>query len=156
MTVQLPVLESSLTDKVLAWLAPRADEMEALLHRLVDIDSNSFDKAGTDAVGEAIADLLKADGIAVSRIRKDKFGDVFRAEVPGQKDNSYALLLGHRDTVFAKGTVTTRGYSRAGRSRLRSRCRRYESRSGHQHLRLARDQRCRRPAVSGGGAVHVG
>ena len=71
MTVQLPVLESNLTDKVLAWLAPRADEMEALLHRLVDIDSNSFDKAGTDAVGEAIADLLKADGIAVSRIPKD-------------------------------------------------------------------------------------
>lgn len=114
MTVQLPVLETSLTDKVLAWLAPRADEMEALLHRLVDIDSNSFDKAGTDAVGEAIADLLEADGITVSRIRKDGFGDVFRAEVPGQKDNSYALLLGHRDTVFAKGTVATRGYSRSG------------------------------------------
>jgi glutamate carboxypeptidase len=113
-TVQSPVLENDLTDKVLAWLAPRADEMEALLHRLVDIDSNSFDKAGTDAVGEAIADLLQAEGIAVSRIPKAKFGDVFRAEVPGRKDNSYALLLGHRDTVFAKGTVTTRGYSRQG------------------------------------------
>jgi glutamate carboxypeptidase len=113
-TVQSPVLENDLTDKVLAWLAPRAAEMEALLRRLVDIDSNSFDKAGTDAVGEAIADLLQADGIAVSRIPKAKFGDVFRAEVPGRKDNSYALLLGHRDTVFAKGTVATRGYSRQG------------------------------------------
>jgi glutamate carboxypeptidase len=113
-TVQSPILENDLTDKVLAWLTPRADEMEALLHRLVDIDSNSFDKAGTDAVGEAIADLLQAEGIAVSRIPKAKFGDVFRAEVPGRKANSYALLLGHRDTVFAKGTVTTRGYSRQG------------------------------------------
>lgn len=114
MTVQLPVVESSPADKVLAWLAPRADEMEALLHRLVDIDSNSFDKVGTDAVGEAIAGLLKAEGIAVSRIPNTKFGDVFRAEVAGQNDNSYALLLGHRDTVFAKGTVASRGYSRSG------------------------------------------
>ena len=103
-----------LMDKVLAWLAPRADEMEALLKRLVDIDSNSFDKVGTDAVGEAIAEVLQADGIAVSRIPNEKFGDVFRAEVPGTRQNSHALLLGHRDTVFAKGTVETRGYSRQG------------------------------------------
>ena len=39
---------------------------------------------------------------------------MFRAEVPGHEENSHALMLGHRDTVFAKGTVTTRGYSRAG------------------------------------------
>ena len=103
-----------LADKMLAWLAPRADEMESLLRKLVNIDSNSFDKAGTDAVGEAIAGLLKADGIAVSRIPKAKFGDVFRAEVPGQKQTGHVLLLGHRDTVFAKGTVASRGYSRKG------------------------------------------
>jgi glutamate carboxypeptidase len=115
-TVQSEVREGStaLTDKVLSWLAPRAAEMEALLERLVNIDSNSFDKAGTDAVGEAIAEVLTPDGIAVSRIHKVKFGDVFRAEVPGTQQNSHVLLLGHRDTVFAKGTVATRGYSRNG------------------------------------------
>jgi glutamate carboxypeptidase len=102
------------TAAVLSWLAPRADEMEALLHRLVDIDSNSFDKAGTDAVGDAIIEVLIADGIAVERIAKDGFGDVLRAEVPGRQANSYALMMGHRDTVFKKGTVATRGYSRKG------------------------------------------
>ena len=102
------------TADVLAWLAPRADEMEALLHRLVDIDSNSFDKAGTDAVADAIIEVLAADGIAVTRIPKSGFGDVLRAEVPGRQANSYALMLGHRDTVFKTGTVTTRGYSRNG------------------------------------------
>ena len=56
---------SDIIERVLAWLAPRADDMEALLHRLVDIDSNSFDKAGTDAVGDAITEVLAADGIAV-------------------------------------------------------------------------------------------
>lgn len=109
-----PVLDRDVTDKVLAWLAPRADEMEALLRRLVDIDSNSFDKAGTDAVGEAVAEVLRGAGIAVTRIAKEGFGDVFRAEVPGHGQNQHALLLGHRDTVFAKGTVATRGYSRDG------------------------------------------
>ncbi len=119
MTVEMEARESadltdSVTGKLLAWLAPRADEMAALLERLVNIDSNSFDKAGTDAVGEAIAEVLQADGIAVSRIPKEKFGDVFRAEVQGTQQNSHALLLGHRDTVFAKGTVATRCYSREG------------------------------------------
>jgi len=102
------------TDAVLSWLAPRGDEMESLLHRLVDIDSNSFDKAGTDAVGDAVIEVLQADGIAVERIPKTGFGDVLRAEVPGRQANSYALMMGHRDTVFKKGTVATRGYTRDG------------------------------------------
>jgi glutamate carboxypeptidase len=102
------------TEAVLAWLAPRGDEMESLLHRLVDIDSNSFDKAGTDAVGDAVIEVLQADGIAVERIPKTGFGDVLRAEVPGRQANSYALMMGHRDTVFKKGTVATRGYTRVG------------------------------------------
>jgi glutamate carboxypeptidase len=105
---------TDITDTVLSWLAPRADEMEALLHRLVDIDSNSFDKAGTDAVGDAIIEVLQADEIDVKRIPKSGFGDVLRAEVAGRQANSYALMLGHRDTVFKTGTVATRGYSRTG------------------------------------------
>lgn len=109
-----PVLDRDVTDKVLAWLAPRAGEMETLLRRLVDIDSNTFDKTGTDAVGEAIAEVLGNEGIAVTRTAKQGFGDVFKAEVPGHGQNQHALLLGHRDTVFAKGTAATRGYSRDG------------------------------------------
>jgi glutamate carboxypeptidase len=114
MTIVSAVLDRDVTAKVLAWLAPRAGEMEALLHRLVDIDSNSYDKAGTDAVGEAIAELLSGEGIVVTRIPKTGFGDVFKAEVAGHGLNEHVLLLGHRDTVFAKGTVATRGYSRNG------------------------------------------
>jgi glutamate carboxypeptidase len=105
---------SDTAENVLAWLGSRAGEMEALLHRLVDIDSYSFDKAGTDAVGEAIAQVLQADGISVERIAKEGFGDCFRATVPGKGENSHALLLGHRDTVFKTGTVAARPYSREG------------------------------------------
>jgi glutamate carboxypeptidase len=105
---------TDIAEKVLAWLKPRAEEMEALLRRLVNIDSNSFDKAGTDAVGDAITEVLQADGIVVTRIPKTGFGDVLRAEVPGRGSNRHALLLGHRDTVFKTGTVAQRGYSREG------------------------------------------
>lgn len=114
MTAAVRQSSADLTDKVLAWLAPRAAEMEALLRQLVDIDSNSFDKAGTDAVGVVIAELLQRDGIAISCIPKTEFGDVYRAEVPGRGEAGHVLLLGHRDTVFAKGTVAKRSYSRDG------------------------------------------
>ena len=106
--------DAGLADAVIAWLAPRFDEMEALLQRLVNMDSNSFDKAGTDRVGEAIAAELQAGGIEVTRLAKPTYGDVFRAEVPGRAGNAHALLLGHRDTVFPKGTPATRPYARVG------------------------------------------
>ena len=105
---------TSLSDRASEWLSTRHDEMEAFLKHLVDIDSNSFDKTGTDNVGAAIAELLQADGIAVSRVANDTYGDALRAEVPGRGANAHVLMMGHRDTVFPKGTTTTRGFSKNG------------------------------------------
>lgn len=101
-----------MADDAHRWLATRADEMEDVLHRLVDIDSNSRDKAGVDAVGVSLAAMLAADGLDVQWIPNDIYGNVLRAELPGQ--GAHCLLLGHRDTVFPKGTVSQRGYSRDG------------------------------------------
>ncbi len=69
--------------QVMAWLAPRFDEMEALLQRLVNIDSSSHDKRGVDAVGDIIAGILAEDGIAIHRTSLSTYGDIFRAEVSG-------------------------------------------------------------------------
>ncbi|GFM55668.1 peptidase M20 [Pseudomonas cichorii] len=96
------------------WLAGQYEAMESLLQRLVDTDSNSYDKAGVDAVGELLAAELQADGINVERIAIADFGDVLLAELPGGPGKP-VLLLGHRDTVFPKGTTATRGYSRDDR-----------------------------------------
>ncbi len=93
------------------WLSGQFDAMEALLQQMVDIDSNSYDKAGVDAVGDLLAAQLQADGIGVERIAVEGFGDVLLAELPGGPGKP-VLLLGHRDTVFPKGTTTTRGYTR--------------------------------------------
>lgn len=97
--------------QALDWLAGQGEAMESLLQRIVDTDSNSYDKAGVDAVGALLAAELEADGIPVERMPVEGFGDVMLAEVPGAAGKP-VLLLGHRDTVFPKGTTTTRGYSR--------------------------------------------
>ncbi len=99
---------------LLDWLAPRRTEMEALLARLVDIDSWSRDKAGTDAVADALAEVLAADGIATHRVKGERFGDVLKAELPGRTGGAPVLLMGHRDTVFPTGTVASRPFGRDG------------------------------------------
>ncbi|MGQ3027861.1 MAG: M20 family metallopeptidase [Ferrovibrionaceae bacterium] len=101
-------------EAVYGWLATQRPAMEEFLQRLVDIDSNSYDKAGTDAVADAIAELLAEDGVAVDRHPVAAFGDVLAAQVPGRDVGAHVLLMGHRDTVFPKGTVATRGYTRDG------------------------------------------
>ncbi len=102
---------SDARQQALDWLAGQGEAMESLLQRIVDTDSNSYDKAGVDAVGALLAAELEADGILLERMPVEGFGDVMLAEVSGAAGKP-VLLMGHRDTVFPKGTTTTRGYSR--------------------------------------------
>ncbi|MCQ3033125.1 M20 family metallopeptidase [Pseudomonas syringae] len=102
---------SDARQQALDWLAGQGEAMESLLQRIVDTDSNSYDKVGVDAVGALLAAELEADGILLERMPVEGFGDVMLAEVSGAAGKP-VLLLGHRDTVFPKGTTTTRGYSR--------------------------------------------
>lgn len=101
---------SATPQQALDWLADQRQAMETLLQLIVDTDSNSYDKAGVDAVGALLAAELEADGILLKRMPVEGFGDVMLAEVPGEPGKP-VLLLGHRDTVFPKGTTTARGYS---------------------------------------------
>ena len=101
---------SATPQQALDWLADQRQAMEALLQRIVDTDSNSYDKAGVDAVGALLAAELEADGILLKRIPVDGFGDVILAEVPGEPGKP-VLLLGHRDTVFPKGEPERRPFT---------------------------------------------
>ncbi|TPQ52270.1 peptidase M20, partial [Prosthecomicrobium hirschii] len=105
---------TTLATRASAWLAPRRAEMEIFLQRLVDIDSGSRDQAGIDAVGDAMAALLEGDGIAVERFPNETYGAVLKAEIPGRSGGAPVLVMGHRDTVFPKGTVARRPFSRDG------------------------------------------
>lgn len=105
---------TALAADLAAWLAPRRAEMEDLLARIVDIDSGSRDAAGIDAVGETLAAPLEADGVVVARFPDSTYGGVVRAEVPGRIGGAPVFVMGHRDTVFPKGTVAARPFRRDG------------------------------------------
>ncbi|QUX97280.1 peptidase M20 [Marinomonas sp. CT5] len=100
------------------WLATKEDEMIQCLQELVDTDSNSYDKEGVDAAGKLIASWLEADGIECRWHKSVSSGDVLEARIGEALDNQdpqpAIFLMGHRDTVFPKGTVATRGFTRDG------------------------------------------
>jgi len=91
------------------WLATQRPAMQAALATLVDIDSNSHDKAGTDRVAQAMLGWLHAVDIDAEHRADPSGGDVLLARLPGARpDAAPVLLMGHRDTVFPTGTVAQR------------------------------------------------
>jgi glutamate carboxypeptidase len=103
--------------EVLAWLETQYQPMVELLGRLVDTDSGSLDKAGVDRAGRILQEHLQARGIACEVADHPTAGFFLKASVPpaGGAANDHVLLLGHRDTVFPKGTALARPFRVEGR-----------------------------------------
>lgn len=96
-------------ESAIAWLADQRGAMQTALADLVDIDSNSHDKAGTDRVAEAMRGWLLADDIEATHHADPAMGDVLLARLPGiDASQAPVVLMGHRDTVFPTGTVLQR------------------------------------------------
>jgi glutamate carboxypeptidase len=94
---------------VVDWLAGQRDAVLALIGDLVNIDSGSSDKAGTDAVAARLARFLGERGIASETIPHDCYGDALRASLP-EGSGRPVMLLGHRDTVFPPGEAARRPF----------------------------------------------
>jgi len=91
------------------WLSGQRSAMQAALAALVDIDSNSHDKTGTDRVAQAMLGWLTTEDIVAEHRADWADGDVLLARLPGaQPANAPVVLMGHRDTVFPTGTVAQR------------------------------------------------
>ncbi|CAH1654181.1 MULTISPECIES: M20 family metallopeptidase [unclassified Chelatococcus] len=107
--------DADLEKALAAWFAERQDAMVVLLADLVNIDSNTLDKKGVDAVGARIIHFLDAAGVQSDIIPHETFGDIIRATVPsGDRNNAPVMLLGHRDTVFPSGEVSRRPFTILG------------------------------------------
>jgi glutamate carboxypeptidase len=99
--------------ELLGWLESQRRAMVELLGRLVDTDSGSYDKEGVARAGEIIRHHLTSRGIPCEDlIQADGSFSVKATVPPGEPraDNAHVLLLGHRDTVFPKGTVAERPF----------------------------------------------
>ncbi len=93
-----------------AWLAGQQEAMIALLRELVNQDSGSYDKPGTDRVGDLIGRFLESRDITVEVLAQERHGDCLRAAVPSESTLGHVLLLGHRDTVFPRGEAARRPF----------------------------------------------
>ncbi len=96
---------------ILDWLDQQRPAMTALLEKVVNIDSGSYNKAGVDAVGRAFEEWFEAEGIPTDRVPHGEFGDCIRAHVSGGEGNRPIMLMGHRDTVFPDGEASRRPFT---------------------------------------------
>lgn len=94
--------------QVLDWLAASERDMLALLQRIVDIDSGSYDKAGVDAVIAQLRAQLEQHGVRCEIHPNAQAGNCMRARLAGS--GKPVLLLGHCDTVFGPGTASQRPF----------------------------------------------
>ena len=98
-------------EPLINWLNAQQENMLSLMADLVNIDSNSFDKAGVDKVAARLRVFFDNHGIPYDTIPLTDHGDALRAVVSGGDGNKPILLCGHRDTVFAIGEVEKRPFS---------------------------------------------
>lgn len=99
---------------VLSWLDGQKEAMLDLLGRLVNIDSGSYNKAGTDEVFRTLQAHFSQFGIASELIPLTTSGHDLRVLVPAGGEgagNRPIMLMGHCDTVFADGTADERPFT---------------------------------------------
>jgi glutamate carboxypeptidase len=97
-------------DDALSWLTAQRGAMEALLERLVAVNSFTENRAGVQAVANLVAGQLRTLGIAVEVRPSARFGP--HLLFTGPANGAPVFLLGHTDTVFAPGTFE--GFRRDG------------------------------------------
>lgn len=88
--------------------------MVILLARLVNTDSNSYDKAGVDTIGDIIRKFLEEHGIDCKKTRLDNRGDALHGRLNGTSNHAPVLLMGHMDTVFPRGEADHRPFRTEG------------------------------------------
>src|SRR5215813_13737218 len=97
--------------KLTAWLGAQQRAMLDLLGELVNIDSGSYDKTGVEAVGQRLIDFFEENGLLVSLEPHATFAPAIHVALDATRANERPIvLMGHRDTVFAKGEAARRPF----------------------------------------------
>lgn len=96
-----------MNDDIVDYLTANLDSYLADLRELAGQDSGSDDKQGVDAVIGWLERRLTAGAFEIERDRQEQFGDNLIARRFGT-GKAKIVLLGHADTVYARGTATAR------------------------------------------------
>jgi len=94
----------SLVREVEQYTQQRLPQYIEELPELCAIDSDSYNKAGLDAMAERLAERMRGIGMHVDIIRREKWGNDLLGVLRGTGRGN-VLLLGHIDTVYPVGTA---------------------------------------------------
>jgi glutamate carboxypeptidase len=95
---------------MLCWLRKREDRLARLLGEFVRLETSSYDREGINRLVARLSAEWKERGARVERLRAPaarKLPYLLRCEIsPAQnRADGQILLLGHTDTVYARGTL---------------------------------------------------
>ena len=96
--------------KLLEYFEARRDESLQTLRRLVDLESNSLDKQGVDALAAYLARMFESMGAEVQVLPHKTRGNALEVLWRTGGTKAPVLILGHLDTVWPKGTVRSRPF----------------------------------------------
>lgn len=99
----------------LAFAKARQDEIIALIREFVECESPSNDAAAVNRFNELVADRL-AGAAKTKMLPGGRFGKILRCEftLPGRRKDGQLLALGHSDTVWSMGTLTSMPFRQEG------------------------------------------
>jgi glutamate carboxypeptidase len=91
----------------LAYFNDRSHQIVATIRDLVEIESPSDNKAAVNRIAEAVAKKFSQLGGEVRFHQAKDLGNHLQVDFPGKRAAQPLLLLGHYDTVYPLGTLTT-------------------------------------------------
>ncbi|WP_082091599.1 M20 family metallopeptidase [Domibacillus tundrae] len=94
---------------MITYLKQEKENMIELLEKLVNIDSNSYDKQGVDNIGMALQREFEEIGMSVAVHREKEYGNHLSITSPHAKHPSI-LIIAHIDTVFPDGEAENRPF----------------------------------------------
>jgi glutamate carboxypeptidase len=101
-----PVGQSAIA-KRLGYFQERKEQIVQTIRQLVETESPSDNKAAVDRMGSLLAGRFEALGGHAKFHRVQDFGDHLQVDFAGASGGKPVLLLGHLDTVYPIGTLTT-------------------------------------------------
>lgn len=93
---------------VLEYLEARQEQMKALLVRLAEVESPTRDPSAQYPVLDMLQEEMRSVGMETLRLSgRETGGHLFARPAERRRGRPFQLLLGHCDTVWARGTLET-------------------------------------------------
>ena len=102
---------NAMKQQAFEFIDSRRAEMLALWQELVDMESDSKNKAGVDRLAERIRSLITLDAAEVRVVEHEKAGNMVVATYGANRTSEPVAFLGHMDTVFPQGTLEQRPFT---------------------------------------------